>query len=102
VYAEIMGVLNYSFLKGQDLNTFLADKHFRTKFTIHIADCFSRARILATASLRQKLYELYGVESKLWEPENTAQNPELTAKRTQLALDVEVLIRQELGIEELV
>jgi hypothetical protein len=100
VYAEIMSILNYSFLKGKDLNAALSDPHFKTQVSIHMGDCFSRARPIAGLRLSEKLRELYGAEMLLWKPENTGENTELDKKRAALANEVEILIREDLGITD--
>jgi hypothetical protein len=99
-YTEVSGVLNYSFLRGQALSDALKDPNLKTQINLHVGNAFSRARLVASPQLREVLYELYQAEMRLWEPENTGKNTNLSNQRGELVKLVESLMRKDLGTKD--
>jgi len=92
-----MEKLNYSYIDKNNPERDLGDPNFKMKMRIYLGETFSKARILASKKLSDKLRELYDVEIKTMI--EAPATPELNEKRNKLTLETEALIRKDLGVK---
>lgn len=96
-YAEVMEVINYSYLRENGLEKAGGDLFLIENIILELGQCLSKARILASKKLSNELREFYDIETQFLK--NSGSMEELRIKRLKLVSKIEELIRKDLGIK---
>ena|SRR5688572_2778925 len=97
----IAGLSSSFFLEGDDIVGALKNPIFKTRMRLRIGELFGPGRLLGSSYLSEKLRDLYDLEVEIWDVLDTDKDmTEINKKRADLALEVEALMREEMGIKD--